>query len=111
MLISGALSTYSELRADVIVEQKFVVLEVNNAGGVVVIKASEDSPGATPQEFTFWEQPKIGSGGFHCVLLSSGTNLEIKKELPMTEKYWCVKKKCAHLLFYFLLWPLIATGN
>ena len=67
-----------------VVERKFVVQEVNDAGGVVVIKAFENSPGAKPWEFTFRQEPKIGVGVFHWVLHNDSTNPEIEKQLSMT---------------------------
>ena len=82
---------YKRPTGDVAVERKFLVQEVTDTGHVVVVKASEATPGAQPWEFNFRQEPKLGSGIFHWVLHSTGTNSEIEKTLPMTEKYWVLR--------------------
>jgi hypothetical protein len=85
-----------------LVQRKFVLQEVLlDDGDRVVIEAKETMSGAQPWEFTFRNEPKLGSGVYHWILSHNSTNKDIKKKLPMTEKYWILR---------FGMWPVLGVN-
>ena len=60
-----------------LVQRTFVLQEVLLDDGHVVIKAIEQVQGAQPWEFTFRNEPKLGSGVYHWVLSNNSNGSPI----------------------------------
>ena len=83
-----------------LVQRKFVLQEVLlDDGDRVVIEALEHSAGATKREFNFRKEKGAVEGEFRWVLGHNGSNTtHIKKNLPMTQKYWILRFGGWHVL-------------
>ena len=85
-----------------LVRRKFVLQEVpHDSEDVVIIEALEHMPGATKREFNFRREAGAVAGQFRWVLSHNGSNPDIKKNLPMTQKYWILR---------FGMWPVFGVN-
>ena len=81
------------------VQRRFVLQEMTlDTGDVVTIEALEHSAGATKREFHFRREAGVVAGQFRWVLSHNGSNPDIKKNLPMTQKYWILRFGGWHVL-------------
>ena len=92
---------YTKLSGDE-TNREFMVEEVNDLGGVVVVRATNHMSWAKPWEIYIRQERKIDAGVHEWVLYSPSTQTEIERTMPMTKKYW---------IWRLAMWPVLGINS